>query len=69
MFLAALQITLLALGLFVEALPSVTTLDASAWTLENRSKNISTPAIVPGSVHLDLERAQIIGNPYYGEFT
>ena len=47
---------------------SVISLDGNAWTLTNSVKKISVPATVPGSVHLDLQRAQVIGDPYYGNF-
>lgn len=66
MFLVAVTSIFLALQPVVGTLPSVLTLDGPGWTLKNPSKNISAPAVVPGSVHLDLKRAQIIGNPYYG---
>ncbi|PVH84994.1 glycoside hydrolase family 2 protein [Cadophora sp. DSE1049] len=45
---------------------TVIPLDGNSWTLENASKNISVPATVPGSVHLDLLAAKVIGDPYYG---
>jgi beta-mannosidase len=62
--------TLLSYFLACQALPiasqSVIALDGSAWSLTNHAKNISVPATVPGSVHLDLQRAEVIENPYYG---
>ncbi|KAH7336186.1 putative beta-mannosidase [Rhexocercosporidium sp. MPI-PUGE-AT-0058] len=45
---------------------TVIPLDGTSWTLENASKNISIPGRVPGSVHLDLLAAKVIGDPYYG---
>lgn len=50
------------------ACQSIISLDGNTWTLTNSAKNISVPAKVPGSVHLDLERAEVIGDPYYGNF-
>lgn len=46
---------------------SVIPLNGGPWVLTNPTKNISAPAAVPGSVHLDLQRAQVIGDPYYGK--
>jgi hypothetical protein len=56
----------LAFGVLPIASLSVVSLDGNSWTLTNPAKNISVPASVPGSVHLDLQRAQVIGDPYYG---
>jgi beta-mannosidase len=45
---------------------SVTYLDGDKWTLNNPSKAITVPATIPGQVHLDLQRAKVIGDPYFG---
>ena len=37
----------------------------SPWTLRNANASISVPSTVPGVVHLDLLRADRIGEPYY----
>lgn len=44
----------------------VITLDGNAWTLTITARNISIPVLVPGSVHLALEQAEITGDPDYG---
>lgn len=66
MLLRVVTCLVLSLRPIVTASPSVLSLDGSSWTLSNPTKSITVPAVVPGSVHLDLERAQIIGDPYYG---
>lgn len=40
-------------------------LSTQKWTLSNTPYNISVPGKVPSHVHLDLQAAQIIGDPYY----
>lgn len=59
---------------FLEVLPHVAiaaasnTIDLSSqkWRLTNAPYNISVPAKIPSQVHLDLQAAQVIGDPYYG---
>lgn len=64
--------TLLCYTLTWQTLPitcqTVIPLDGNTWTLTNSEKNISVPAKVPGSVHLDLQQAKVTGDPYYGNF-
>ena len=36
------------------------------WTLSSNNFGISVPGNVPSQVHLDLNAAQVIGDPYYG---
>lgn len=45
---------------------SVKSLNGNNWTLKNPSKAITISATVPGQVHLDLQRAKVIGDPYFG---
>jgi beta-mannosidase len=45
---------------------SLISLDGNDWTLSNPSKAITVPATIPGQVHLDLQRAKVIGDPYFG---
>lgn len=45
---------------------SVISLAGSDWTLASKELNISCPASLPSQAHLDLQTAQIIGDPYYG---
>ncbi|KAG6355782.1 hypothetical protein INS49_003748 [Diaporthe citri] len=47
---------------------SSNTIDLSSqkWTLSNRAYNISVAGNVPSHVHLDLQAAQVIADPYYG---
>ncbi len=40
-------------------------LDGAGWTLQNENETISVSAVVPGSFHLDLARAGIIGDVFY----
>ena len=63
--------TLVAVHVAVAALPQLggatTThsLDLSdqVWRLQNLPLNISVPGSVPSQVHLDLYKAQVIGDP------
>lgn len=41
-------------------------LSTQQWTLSNTPYNISVPGKVPSHVHLDLQAAQVIGDPYFG---
>lgn len=41
-------------------------LSSQKWQLTNTPYNISVPGKVPSQVHLDLQAAQVIGDPYYG---
>jgi beta-mannosidase len=43
-------------------------LDGNNWSLHDSANNVSVTAVVPGYVHLDLQAANIIGDPYYGQF-
>lgn len=65
--MSLLGLWLLALQPLQSYCQAVIRLDGSSWTLENASKNISVPAMVPGSVPLDLLAAKVIGDPCYGE--
>ncbi|KUI54617.1 Beta-mannosidase A [Cytospora mali] len=63
----------LALGIIASTLsPTVlgrsNTIDLSTqkWILSNTPYNISVPGKIPSHVHLDLQAAQVIGDPYYG---
>lgn len=50
--------------------PVTLSLNGTSWTVSNPSGNgnvSSTPATVPGQVHLDLLAAGVIGDPYKGE--
>ena len=47
----------------------VVDLSGQKWKLENLPKNISVPGHVPSQVHLDLHKAQVIGDPYVLRFT
>ncbi|TPX30933.1 beta-galactosidase [Synchytrium microbalum] len=40
-------------------------LDDLSWTVSNKDASISVPAKVPGEIHTDLMRANIIGEPYF----
>ncbi len=40
-------------------------LDGEAWTLQEGEKGQAYPAVVPGCVHDDLFRAELIKNPFY----
>lgn len=42
---------------------NVIDLSQQAWTLSNPGMNISVPGKVPSHVHLDLYRAEVIGDP------
>lgn len=44
---------------------NVVDLSSQKWTLTNEQYNISVPGNVPSHVHLDLQAAQVIGDPYY----
>lgn len=41
-------------------------LSSQKWTLSNKPYNISVDGKVPSHVHLDLQAAQVIADPYYG---
>ncbi|SMR42887.1 unnamed protein product [Zymoseptoria tritici ST99CH_1E4] len=41
-------------------------LEGNDWTLSNALLNISVPAELPSSAHLDLLASQVIGDPLYG---
>ncbi|KAJ6438158.1 beta-mannosidase precursor [Purpureocillium lavendulum] len=41
-------------------------LSDQVWRLQNLPLNISVPGSVPSQVHLDLYKAQVIGDPYFG---
>lgn len=60
--------TIITSSLVSTALGAVNTIDLSTqkWTLSNTPYNISVPGKVPSHVHLDLQAAQVIGDPYYG---
>lgn len=45
---------------------SVLDLSENDWTLSSSTLNISVPGFLPSQVHLDLYKAQVIGDPYYG---
>lgn len=64
--------TLLSYYLACRVLPiasqSVISLVGDTWSPTNPPEKIAVPATVPGSVHLDLQRAEVIGEPYYGSF-
>lgn len=67
--LAALSLTCLFLpGSCAEASNNNNIIDLSSqkWQLTNTPYNISVPGKVPSQVHLDLQAAQVIGDPYYG---
>nr|XP_023907876.1 beta-mannosidase A-like [Quercus suber]POF16295.1 beta-mannosidase a [Quercus suber] len=49
------------------AAQSVFNLSAARWTVQNPRRNISIPGSLPSQAHLDLYRAGVIGDPYYGE--
>jgi len=57
---------ILSLGIHSAAAQSIISLSGSDWTLNNPEYNISCPASLPSQAHLDLQAAQIIGDPYYG---
>ncbi|KAF2664999.1 glycoside hydrolase family 2 protein [Microthyrium microscopicum] len=57
---------LVALILPVKASTKVTDLSTFKWNLASTPANISVPAKIPGAVHLDLQAAGIIGDPYHG---
>ena len=42
---------------------NVVDLSGNGWTLENPELNVSVPGSVPSHAHLDLYKAQIIGDP------
>lgn len=67
MFLPAVTFLSLILQPLASVAQSVISLDRDDWSLNNPSKNITVPATVPGHVHLDLHRAEVIGDPYYGK--
>lgn len=48
------------------AASNIVDLSSQKWRLTNTPYNISVPAKVPSQVHLDLQAAQVIGDPYYG---
>lgn len=70
------QAAVLLLGLTCCLLPgshaasssNINTVDLSAqkWQLTSAPYNISVPGRVPSQVHLDLQAARVIGDPYYG---
>ncbi|POR35421.1 hypothetical protein TPAR_04385 [Tolypocladium paradoxum] len=45
---------------------NVLDLSDQKWKLQNVPMNISVPGSVPSHVHLDLYKAQVIGDPYFG---
>lgn len=45
---------------------SVHEFSAETWTVTNEYGNITVPGSYPSQVHLDLNRAGVITNPYYG---
>lgn len=47
---------------------TIISLDGKDWQLHNSAQNISISATVPGYVHLDLQAANVIADPYYGQF-
>lgn len=65
-----LQLAVTTLGL-TSLLPqagasNIIDLSSQKWQLTNAPYNISVPGKVPSQVHLDLQAAQVIGDPYYG---
>ncbi|KIW06424.1 uncharacterized protein PV09_02872 [Verruconis gallopava] len=65
---------LASLGLLVKGLSShqtvqtITVFDLSklVWTVGNEALNISVPGSLPSHVHLDLFKARVINDPYFG---
>lgn len=45
---------------------NIVDLSTQKWRLSNAPYNVSVPGKVPSQVHLDLEAARVIGDPYYG---
>lgn len=54
------------ISIFIPTGSSSNTIDLSSqkWTLSNQAYNISVAGKVPSHVHLDLQAAQVIGDPY-----
>lgn len=54
------------ISIFIPTGSSSNTIDLSSrkWILSNEAYNISVAGKVPSHVHLDLQAAQVIGDPY-----
>ncbi|KJZ79341.1 hypothetical protein HIM_01492 [Hirsutella minnesotensis 3608] len=61
-------ISALAAAFMLQCVSSLGIIDLSdqRWTLHNAAMNISVPGAVPSQVHLDLFKAEVIEDPYYG---
>lgn len=53
-------------GSHAGASSNIIDLSSQKWQLTNTPYNISVQGKVPSQVHLDLQAAQVIGDPYYG---